>query len=155
MRLRFFQRVTHGFRNVIKVFIQSIHTLISCYTHSQSKHFLHFLHTGHWVTGLVKNYLLSTRLTTNLIFFLILGQTWMRMFKKKCICIPSSVAAEACVLCVWCNHVHDSVWVKSQCLLLLFSAFFTVAAEKPQWSMLPCRQTQQTQISLCSVHFCK
>lgn len=46
------------------------------------------------------------------------------------------------------------VWLKSQCLLL-FAAFFIVAAEKPQWSLLPWKQTRQPQIGLCSVQFCK
>lgn len=52
-------------------------------------------------------------------------------------------------LCV-CSHIHDSVWLKSQCLLL-FAAFFIVAAEKPQWQLLPCKQTHHPQISLCCV----
>lgn len=63
-----------------------------------------------------------------------------------------------CFVCVCVRvcgvAIHDTVCDSSHnaCCCV---AFFIVAAEKPQWSRLPCKHTQHPQTDLCSVHFCK
>lgn len=107
---------------------------------------------------------LNTRLGVKFIFLLVLGQKLHEDVKKQKH-IPCSVAAKACVLCAYvcvcacvcgaATFMTQCVWLKSQCLVLLFAAFFIVAAEKPQRSLLPCKQTQRPQIVLSSAHFCQ
>lgn len=83
------------------------------------------------------------------------GRTWIGICHKH---IPPSVAAQACgfLFCVQL-YSRSGKWLKSRSLLLflLLRAFFTAAAEKPRWSLLPCNRTRHPQTAPCLDDFCK